>query len=113
MENSMRIITAAFALSLLLALGSCDRAKETVNDAKKTVDDAGTGITDTLVKSRKFGAAASLKAFEVSIAAFKAANGKYPADLKELSEFSGVEASGDIYEYDPETGKLTAKEAAK
>jgi hypothetical protein len=98
----MKKITAAFALCLLLAVGSC-------NDTKTAIEDAGKGVTDTLQNSKDAGAAASLKNFESAIAAFKAANGKFPADLKELSDFSGTAASPDVYNYDPETGKITLK----
>ena len=105
----MRKITAVFAVCMLFAAGSCDNRNQGVEDAKKSIEDAGKGLTDTLQKSKDFGAEASLKAFQVSIAAFKAANGKYPADLKELSDFSGVAASADVYDYDPDAGKLTLK----
>jgi hypothetical protein len=98
----MKKTTAAFAVCLLLAAGSC-------NDTKTAIEDAGKGVTDTLQKSHEAGAAASLKNFEAAIGAFKAANGNYPADLRELSDFSGTAASADVYDYNPETGKITLK----
>ncbi len=44
-----------------------------------------------------------------SIQEFYAANGRYPADLNELTAFNGMTLKSDQYEYDPATGALTEK----
>ena len=45
-----------------------------------------------------------------SIQEFYASNGRYPADLNELSGFNGISLKGDKYEYDPANGILVEKQ---
>lgn len=45
-----------------------------------------------------------------SIQEFYAANGRYPADLTELSTFNGITLKSDKYDYNPATGTLTEKQ---
>jgi hypothetical protein len=45
-----------------------------------------------------------------SIQEFYAANGRYPADLAEVTAFNGISLKNDHYEYDPETGMLTERQ---
>lgn len=69
---------------------------------------------DTLIKSYKntqqFGDRTSLQNLQESIKAFSAAHGRYPNDLKELEEFTGVTLDSSKYEYDPSTGTMTQRE---
>ena len=69
---------------------------------------------DTLIKSYKntqqFGDKTSLQNLQESIKAFSAAHGRYPNDLKELEEFTGVTLDSSKYEYDPLTGKIIQRE---
>jgi hypothetical protein len=40
---------------------------------------------------------------------FHSMNGRYPADLQELEQFSKIAIDADKYTYDPATGEITAK----
>jgi len=69
---------------------------------------------DTLIKSYKntqqFGDKTSLQNLQESIKAFSVAHGRYPNNLKELEEFTGVTLDSSKYEYDPLTGKIIQRE---
>ncbi|OGW46212.1 MAG: hypothetical protein A2X57_05535 [Nitrospirae bacterium GWD2_57_8] len=41
---------------------------------------------------------------------FNVMNGRYPADLKELEQFSKIAIDAEKYDYDPATGEITAKQ---
>ena len=78
-------------------------------ESKNPVEQYG----DTLIKSYKntqqVGDRTSLQNLKESINAFNAAHGRYPNDLKELAEFTGIALDSTKYEYDPSTGKIVQK----
>ena len=79
-------------------------------ESKNPLEQSG----DTLIKAYKntqqFGDRTSLQNLQESIKAFSAARGRYPNDLKEMEEFTGVTLDSSKYEYDPSTGKIAQRQ---
>jgi len=95
--------TGLVMLSMLLcALVSC-------SEEKKTVQQYGNTLTESYKNTKKFDKDLNVQQVQKSIQEFNAANGRYPADLSELSSFSGLTLKSDNYEYDPANGTLTEK----
>jgi hypothetical protein len=66
-------------------------------------------MTESLKTTKKLDKAVNVQQVQQSILEFNATNGRYPADLSELSSFSGLTLKSDNYEYNPENGTLTEK----
>ena len=95
--------TGLIALSILLCcVISC-------SEEKNTVQKYGNTLTQSLKNTKKFDKDLNVEQIQKSIQEFNAANGRYPADLSELSSFSGLTLKSDNYEYDPASGTLTGK----
>ncbi len=94
-------------LSLLfgsfLLLPSC-------SDDKNPVQQYGNTMTQSYKSAQKLDSKVNILEVRKSIQEFYAANGKYPADLNELSVFNGITLKSDKYEYDPANGTLTEKQ---
>ena len=93
-------------LSLLfgsfLVLPSC-------TDEKNPVQQYGNTMTQSYKSARTLDRKVNVLEVRKSIQEFYAANGRYPADLNELSGFNGITLKGDKYEYDPANGTLVEK----
>ncbi len=63
----------------------------------------------TYKDSQQFGEKTTVRNLQESIRAFYAANGRYPNDLKELEDFTGVLLDSSKYDYDPATGVITQR----
>jgi len=95
--------TGLVVLSILLCgVVSC-------SEEKNTVQKYGNTLTQSLKNTKKFDKDLNVEQIQKSIQEFNVANGKYPADLGELSSFSGLTLKSDNYEYDPANGTLTEK----
>lgn len=95
--------TGLVVLSILLcSVVSC-------SEEKNTVQKYGNTLTQSLKNTKKFDKDLNVEQIQQSILEFNAANGRYPADLGELSSFSGLTLKSDNYEYDPANGTLTEK----
>ena len=70
------------------------------------VQQYGSGMTESYKSARKLDSKVNILEVRKSIQEFYAANGRYPADLDELSGFNGITLKGDKYEYDPANGTL-------
>ena len=88
-----------YLLFFILFFVACDDHK---NPAKRYGDTA----VDTYQNVKKFGAEVSLQRLQESIKAFNAVNGRYPKDIEELENFSGIKLGNDRYQYDPSTGVI-------
>ncbi|MEW6001382.1 MAG: hypothetical protein AB1638_01835 [Nitrospirota bacterium] len=68
---------------------------------------------DTVIKTyknvKKSSIEINLKQLRDSLKAFHEINGRYPKDLKELSDFSGIKLEEDRYDYDPGNGTINSK----
>ncbi len=69
----------------------------------------GNTMTQSLKSAKSVDAKVNVEEVSKSIQEFYAANGRYPADLDELSKFNGITLKSDKYDYDPATGMLTDK----
>jgi hypothetical protein len=87
----------------LLVLASC-------SDDKNPVQQYGNTMTQSYNSARKLDSKVNLLEVRKSIQEFYAANGRYTADLHELSAFNGIALKGDKYEYDPAAGTLMEKQ---
>lgn len=92
-----------FLTGLLLAISSC-------TDDKNPVQQYGNTMTQSYKSAQKLDAKVNVQQVQKSIQEFYAANGRYPADLNEISSFNGMTLKSDHYEYDPGTGTLTEKQ---
>ena len=70
----------------------------------------GNTLTRSYQSAQKVDKDLNVQQVRKSILDFSAANGRYPADLGELSSFSGLTLASDKYAYDPATGTLTEKQ---
>ncbi len=59
---------------------------------------------------QKLDAETNVQQVQKSIQEFYAANGRYPADLNELSSVSGITLKSGNYVYNPENGTLSEKQ---
>lgn len=69
----------------------------------------GNTLVQPLKSAKKLDATVNVLEVKKSIQEFYAANGRYPADLNELSTFNGMMLKSDKFDYDPATGNLTEK----
>jgi len=90
-----------FLVSLLLTVASCSD-NNSAEQYSKT-------LTQSYKSAQKLDASVSIHQAEKSIQEFYAANGRYPADLDELSRASGLALKSGTYVYNPENGALTEK----
>lgn len=86
-------------LYLILAFVSC-------SDSKSPAKKSGDTVIDTYQNVKKFGSEVNLQRLQESIKAFYAVNGRYPEDIEELENFSGIKLGNDRYYYDPSTGAI-------
>ncbi len=99
----MKLIHAGFGILFLsfLIIASC---KEN-NPAQQY----GNTLTQSYKSAQKLDAKVNVQQVQKSIQEFYAANGRYPADLNELSSFSGLTLKSDNYNYNPVDGTLVEK----
>jgi hypothetical protein len=90
-------------LCLVLALAAC-------TDEKNPAQQYGNTTVQTYRNVQKFEKKVDLQQEQKSIQEFYAANGRYPADLNELSHFNGLALDSEHYDYDATTGSLTPKQ---
>jgi hypothetical protein len=86
-----------------ITIASCNKDE---NPAQKY----GNTMVQSLKSAKKLDATVNVLEVKKSIQEFYATNGRYPADLNELSAFNGITLKGDQYDYNPATGSLTAKQ---
>ncbi len=68
-------------------------------------------MTQSYKSAQKLDDKVNVQEVRKSIQEFYAANGRYPADLNEVSAFNGIALlKTNHYEYNPETGTLTEKQ---
>ena len=90
-------------LCLALVLAAC-------SDEKNPAQQYGNSMVQTYKSAQKFEKKVDLQQAQKSIQEFYAANGRYPADLKELTGFNGLVLDAEQYEYNATTGSLTPKQ---
>jgi hypothetical protein len=95
-------LTILCTLFLSLPLLSCQ-------DEKNPVQQYGDTLVHGYKSAQKVEKDANLQQLQRSAYEFQAANGRYPADLKELGEFTKITIDSNKYNYDPATGGVTAK----
>ncbi len=74
------------------------------------VQQYGTIMTQSYKSTQMLTDKVNVEQVQKSIREFYAANGRYPADLNELSTMSGLTLKSDKYVYDPENGTLAEKQ---
>ncbi len=75
-----------------------------------TAQQYGNTMTQSYKSAQKLDNKVNVQEVKKSIQEFYTANGRYPADLNEVSAFNGITLKSDHYEYNPETGTLTEKQ---
>ncbi|MEK6743719.1 MAG: hypothetical protein AABZ15_08915 [Nitrospirota bacterium] len=101
----MKLIHAEFTMLVvsLLVISSC-------SDDKNPVQQYGNTMTQSYKSAQKLDSKVNILEVRKSIQEFHSANGRYPADLNELSGFNGIILKSDKFEYDPATGILMEKQ---
>ena len=94
------------AAVLLLVVSS---ALVSCSEEKKTVRQYGNTLMQASKTAKTFDKKLNVQQVQKSIQEFNAANGRFPADLGELSSFGGLALKNDDYEYNPATGALTER----
>jgi len=98
-----RILTRwIIPFGLCLAFFAC-------SDDKNPAQQYGNTMTEALKTTKNVEKKVNVLEVQRSIQEYNAANGRYPADLKEVAAFNGVTLEDDKYEYNPETGTLMEK----
>ncbi len=96
-------LRSCMLLCLMLALAACTNEK---NPAQQH----GNTMVQTYKNVQKFEKKVDLQQAQKSLQEFNAANGRYPADLNELSHFNGLALDSEQYDYNAATGSLTPKQ---
>jgi hypothetical protein len=101
----VKLILAGLSLLIgsFLVLASC-------SDEKNPVQQYGNTMTQSYKSARTLDSKVNILEIRKSIQEFFAANGRYPADLNELSGFNGIILKDDKYGYDPANGTLVEKQ---
>lgn len=90
-------------VTTLVALVSC-------TDDKNPAQQYGNTMVQSLKSAKKLDSSVNAQQVQKSIQEFYAANGRYPADLSELTAFNGMTLKSDKYDYNSATGMLTEKQ---
>jgi hypothetical protein len=90
-------------LGLALVLAAC-------TDEKNPAQQHGNTMVQTYKNVQKLEKKVDLQQAQKSVQEFYAAHGRYPADLNELSHFSGLTLGSEQYDYNATTGSLTPKQ---
>ncbi|HXY53875.1 MAG TPA: hypothetical protein VEM40_04305 [Nitrospirota bacterium] len=90
-------------LGFALVLAAC-------TDEKNPAQQYGNSMVQTYKNVQKIEKKVDLQQAQKSVQEFYAANGRYPADLKELSGFSGLPLDAEQYDYNASSGVLTSKQ---
>ncbi len=88
------------ALLALFLLSGCE---------ENPVEEYGAGLVETYKSTEKKADAANLAVAQRAVAAFRAANGRYPEGLEELKSFSTIALDPALYDYDPATGRISPR----
>jgi len=80
------------------------------SDEKNPAQQYGNAMVQTYKNAQKFEKKIDLQQAQKSIQEFYAANGRYPADIKEIASFSGLNLDAERYDYDPSSGVLASKQ---
>jgi hypothetical protein len=100
----MKLMDTGLVVSFILMCGVVSCSEE-----KNPAQQYGNTMTQSYKNTKKFDKDLNVQQIQKSILEFNAANGRYPADLSELSSFSGLTLKSDNYEYDPANGTLREK----
>ena len=101
-QERANTIILGVLMSLAMSMPACE--------SKNTLEQSGNTLIKSYKNTQQFGDKTSLQNLQESTKAFSAAQGRFPRDLGELEEFTGVKLDSSKYEYDPLTGNITHKE---
>ena len=90
-------------LGSLLSLTAC-------TDDNNPAQQYGNTMVQSYKKAKDVDNKINVQQVQKSIQEFYVANGKYPADLNELSTFNGITLKNDAFEYNPSTGTFAEKQ---
>lgn len=88
----------------------CLCAMVSCSDDKNSAQQYGNTMMQSYKSAQKLDVKVNVQQVQKSIQEYYAANGRYPADLNELSLFSGLTLKSDKYDYNPSNGTLTEKQ---
>lgn len=91
-------------LALVFSASSGCRKEE-----KKLAEDYGSAMVEAIEGSKAIARDAGLDSAKAAIEGYHALNGRYPADMQEISELMGGKFRAEDYVYDPATGGISLK----
>ncbi|MGE5301421.1 MAG: hypothetical protein ACM3MB_10765 [Acidobacteriota bacterium] len=103
MRRTWTTIFLAATLFALLLLPAC-REKP-----KNPVSEYGDSLINSYKGAQNAAEIANLDALKKAVQAYRAANGSYPAELKDAESLVGGPIDLSNYDYDPATGAVTPK----
>jgi outer membrane protein assembly factor BamD (BamD/ComL family) len=103
-QYAMKKVVLISTLLLLLPLVSACKDKP-----RNPVKEYGNAVINSYKKAQDAAETANFELIKRAIQQFHAANGEYPASLKDLGKFIGIKINADMYEYDPRTGTITLR----
>ena len=92
-----------------IALSVSQFALASCSDDKNPAQQYGNTMIQSYKSARKLDSTVNVQQVRKSIQEFNAANGRYPADLNEVSSFNSISLKSDHYDYDSTTGTITEK----
>jgi hypothetical protein len=103
MEHTKTSLTLLAGLFVLLLLPACKEKP------KNPVAEYGDALIDSYKGAQNTADLASLEGVKKAVQAYRAANGSYPAELKDVGDLIGGRVDFSNYDYDPSTGAVTLK----
>jgi hypothetical protein len=98
--------TSAILFTGLLALVLLPACKE---KPKNPVAEYGDALIDSYKGAQNAADLATLEGVKKGVQAYRAANGSYPAELKDIGDLMGGQVDFSKFDYDPATGAVTPK----
>ncbi len=92
-----------FLLLITILFISCTQSEEPGTPPANT-------LTEPIMKVREIGARENLRSINKAIKTFHAGNGRYPESLEELAEKMMLDIDASLYDYDQESGVVSAVE---
>lgn len=89
---------------LVIALGFLPSCKE---KPKNPVAEYGDALIGGYKRSQEVAKDANIAAIQEAVKAYRAVNGEFPRDLRDVESLAGVSIDPVLYNYDPNSGSVT------
>jgi len=80
-----------------------------VAGCENPIEKGGDEVINAMKRSQAVADSATLSTLNNAAQSYRTMNGKYPESIEELEHFTGETIDSEKFEYDPVTGKVSAK----